>query len=144
MSFSNYLENALLDHLFGKTAFNVSIDSGTVFPLKNIYVGLSDTDPGEVSGGANEPTGGNYSRISTTPSDWDAAVAGTVDNTGVLSFPQSTAAWLGGASLTHFVLFDAAAGGNMLGSGSLTTPRTVDASGITLSFAAGDLDVSLD
>lgn len=136
MSFSNYLENAILTHVFG--------GSPQFTPLTNVYVGLMLSDPGE-AGSPSEPaiaTNG-YARINIAVADLTIS-ANNVSNTNTASFPPSTGAWAGGGSLTHFALFDAASGGNMLGSGSLTTPRTVDATGITLSFAAGELDITLD
>lgn len=130
MSFSNYLENELLDHLFGKGAYTPP----------TIYVGLSTADPGEDASGLAEPSGGSYARVSTSGSDWNAAASGALSNANEISFPEATASW---GTITHFALFDAATAGNMLGSGALTSSQAV-ASGNTVSFQAGDLDVTLD
>jgi len=130
MSFSNYMENELLDHLFGKGAYTPP----------TIYVGLSTADPGEDASGLAEPSGGAYARVSTAASDWTTASAGALSNANEISFPEATGSW---GTLTHFAVFDALSGGNMLGSGALNASQAV-ASGNTVSFQAGDLDVTLD
>lgn len=136
MSFTNYLENAILEHVFGGSSFT---------QLTNVYVGLSTADPGETAGSLAEPTStGSYARINIAVADLTIS-ANNVSNTNAESFPESTAAWSTGATdLDYFVLSDASSAGNYLGSGALTTGRAVNASGITLTFQAGELDVTLD
>jgi len=129
-SFSNFWENEILDHIFGK---------GTYTPPSNIYVALSTTDPTDSGSGISEPSGGSYARKSTAPADWDAAVSGTVDNANAITFVEATGSW---GAITHFALYDALTGGNMLAHGALTTSKIID-DGDVASFAAGDLDVSL-
>ena len=129
-SFSNHWENEILDHLFGK---------GTYTP-PTIYVGLSTADPGDDGSGLAEPSGGAYARVATTGSDWNAAGGGALDNANAIEFSEATASW---GTITHFALFDAATGGNMLAHGSLTASKTIS-SGDTASVAAGALDVTLD
>ena len=130
-SFSNFWENEILDHIFGK---------GTYTPPSNIYVALSTTDPTDSGSGISEPSGGSYARKSTAPADWDAAVSGTVDNANAITFVEATGSW---GTITHFALYDALTGGNMLAHGALATSKIID-DGDVASFAAGDLDVSLD
>ena len=133
MSFSDYLENKLLDHLFGKASYTAP----------TIYVGLSTADPLDDASGLAEPSSGGYARVATAPADWNAALNGLIDNANAVTFPQATGDWSGGANQTHFALFDAASAGNMLAHGALGTAKPV-LSGDTPSFAAGDLDTSLD
>ena len=130
-SFSNFLEIEVLDHIFGKEAYT---------PPTHIFIALSTADPGDSGGTISEPSGGSYARKSTDPADWDAAVSGALDNANAITFVEATASW---GSITHFALFDALSSGNMLAHGALTTGKTID-NGDTASFAAGDLDVSLD
>jgi len=130
MSFSNYLENKLLDHLFNKAAYTAP----------TIYVGLSTADPLEDGSGLAEPTGGGYARVATAAVDWNAALNGLIDNANDIIFPQATASW---GTITHFALFDAATAGNMLASGALSAAKTINAND-TAKFVAGDLDVTLD
>ncbi len=134
MSFADYWENKILDHIFGKGAYTPP----------TIYVGLSTANPGEAGAGLAEPSGNGYARVTTAAGDWNAASDGEIDNANDLEFPESTGAWASGSPLTYFALFDAATDGNLLAYGPLSQSRTVDAAGITLSFAAGDLGVTLD
>jgi hypothetical protein len=133
-SFSDYTETHVLDHIVGKTSFT----------MPTCYIGLSDTDPEDSAGNWNEPSGGSYARVATDSDDWNAADLDGIDNAQAITFPESTAAWLAGNPLTHFAGWDAASNGNMLFHGTLTQSRVVDASGITLSFAAGSLVITLD
>jgi len=121
----------VLDHIFGKGAYT---------PPSHIFVALSTADPGESGGTIAEPSGGSYARKSTDPADWDAAVSGALDNANAITFSEATASW---GNITHFALYDHATAGNMLAHGALTAAKTID-NGDTASFAAGDLDVSLD
>lgn len=126
---SNYLANALLNHIFGK---------GTYTPPTNIYVELSTTAPTDAGTNVTPPSGGGYARKQTSPSDWNTGSGRIIDNANAIEFAEATASW---GTLSHFALFDAASGGNFLGWGALTTSKVVD-SGDTARFAAGDLDVS--
>jgi len=130
-SFSDYLENKILDHIFMKTAFSQPT---------NIYVALSTADPGEDGSGISEPSGNGYARVQTSGDDWNAAANGHIDNANDITFPEATGDW---GTITHFALFDAATGGNMLAYGSLSQSKTIG-SGDTAKFKAGDLDVTLD
>jgi hypothetical protein len=129
-SFADHWENEILDHLFGK---------GNYTP-PTIHVGLSTADPGDDGTGLSEPSGSGYARVATSAADWNSASGGSLDNANAIEFPQATGSW---ATITHFALFDASTGGNMLAHGSLTQSKAI-ASGDTARFAAGDLDVSLD
>ncbi len=129
-SFSDYWENEVLDHLFGKGSYT----------SPTIYVGLSTADPGDDGAGLSEPSGSGYARAPTAASDWNAAAGGLLDNANTITFNIATGDW---GTLTHFALFDAAVSGNMLAHGALTQAKTIG-SGDTARFATGDLDVTLD
>ncbi|MEN6332804.1 MAG: hypothetical protein ABFE01_01000 [Phycisphaerales bacterium] len=129
-SFSNYWENAVLNHLFGKGAYTPP----------TIYVALSTADPGESGSGLDEPEGGGYARVATAVGDWNGANGGLLDNASALVFGAATGGW---GTMTHFALLDAATGGNLLAHGSLATPKTVNATD-TARFSPGDLEVTLD
>ena len=129
-SFSDYLEDKILNHTFGKTSYTPP----------TIYVALSTADPLDDASGLAEPTGDAYARVQTSASDWNAASDGTLDNANNIIFPQATGNW---GTITYFALFDAATGGDMLVHGALSQPQTID-SGNTVKFAAGDLDINLD
>jgi hypothetical protein len=129
-SFSDYWENEILDHIFGKGSYTPP----------TIYIGLSTADPLDNGSGLAEPTGNGYARVQTTAADWNAAAGGALDNVNDITFPQATGSW---GTITHFALFDTASGGNTLAHGALSASKTIG-SGDTAKFAAGDLDVSLD
>jgi len=137
MSFTNLLASELLDHLFTDGAYS---------PPATLHIGLSSTTPTEAGGNITEPSGGSYARVSTVAGDWAAATSAdpSVKATSTAkTFPAATADWVAGANLTHFCLFDAAAAGNLLAFGALTTPKPV-LNGDTASFASGALSLSLD
>lgn len=127
--FSDYLENKVLDHVVGKTSFT----------MPSVWVGLYTAAPTD-AGGGTECTGGSYARKSTAGSDWAAASGGATSNANAITFVTPTGSW---GTATHFGLFDAASAGNLLAWNSLTTPQAIG-TGNTVSFAAGDLDVTLD
>ena len=129
-SFADHWENEILDHLFGKGSYTPP----------TIHVGLSTADPGDSGAGLSEPSGNGYARVSTAAADWNSAAGGSLDNANAIEFPQATGNW---GTVTHFALFDASAGGNVLAHGSLTQSKSI-ANGDTARFAVGDLDVSLD
>lgn len=128
-SFSDYLEVEVLDHIVGKTTY----------ALPTVWVGLSTADPLDDGTGNAEP-GSNYARKSTAGADWNAAAAGAIDNANAITFVEATGSW---GTVSHFTLWDAASGGNLLVHGSLSASKAID-SGDTASFAAGDLDITLD
>lgn len=129
-SFSNYWENEVLDHLFGKGAYTPP----------TIYVALSAADPGEDGSGVDEPDGGGYARVATVAGDWTNATGGLVDNVAAIEFGAAAGDW---ATMTHFALFDAATAGNLLAHGTLTQAKTVNA-GDQARFPPGELEVTLD
>ena len=129
-SFSNYLEDELLDHVFGKGSFAPPA----------IYVALSTADPLDSGSGLAEPSGNGYARVQTTGTDWNAASGGAIDNANAITFNEATGSW---GTITHFALMDAASGGHLLVHGALSTSKSIS-SGDTVKFAAGDLDVLLN
>jgi len=128
--FSDYWENKILDHIFGKGSYTPP----------TIYVGLSTADPTDDGSGLAEPSSNGYARVQTSASDWNAASNGSLDNAGDITFAQATGNW---GTITHFALFDAATSGNMLAHGALSQSKAISESD-TARFEAGDLDISLD
>ena len=131
-SFSDYLENELLDHVFKTGAYTAAT---------NLYVALCTSTPDDADTGSTLPgelTGGGYVRIKCNT--WDAAASGATENTQTVTFAQATAD-LG--TVTHFAICDATTNANCLGWGALSASRVIS-SGDTYSFATGDLDVTLD
>ena len=129
-SFGDYTENKVLDHIVGKTSFT----------MPTCHVALSTADPTDDGSGIAEPSGGAYARVATAGADWNAASGGAIANANAITFPEASASW---GTITHFVLFDALTGGNMLGHGALGTSKAVGV-GDTARFPAGELDITLD
>jgi hypothetical protein len=100
---------------------------------------LHSADPGDT--GANELSGNGYARTTTnltfTNSGSNPTVAGLQASR---SFPAATGAW---ATATHAGIWTAATGGNFKCGAALDTPITC-ASGNTVVFAVGAINVSMD
>lgn len=124
---TNYLENKLLDHFLGTTAFTMP---------SPVYVALFTVAPSD-AGGGTEVTGGPgpYERKTAT---FSAASSGATSNSANIDFTGMPA-----ATTVAIALFDAITSGNMLVYGTLTANKTTDA-GDTLRIATGDLDISID
>jgi hypothetical protein len=88
-------------------------------------------------------SGGGYARVQRDPADanWTAAspTDGITANVADITFPAPTTGW---GTITHFGLWDAATGGNLLIHGALTTPRTVSGGDSAPVFSAGGLAVT--
>ena len=133
-SFTDYLEDALLDHVFG-TGEGKSLTYAQ--PDKFIAlctVAVTDTATGD---SITEPDSPSYAR--KPMATWDKASGGAVENTNDILFAQATASW---GTILDFAICDAVTSGNVLAYGSLTISKSV-ASGDTPKFATGDLDITL-
>ena len=129
---SDYLENELLDHVLG---------GGDYSRPATVYVALYTAAPTD-AGGGTEVSGGSYARVAVTnnATNWPAASGGAKSNGTEITFPTATADW---GEVVAFAILDAAAAGNFLYWGDLTTPKTIN-DGDTAKFAVGDLDVTED
>lgn len=131
MSFTDFLELELLDHLFNNGAYTAPA---------NLFVSLSTTTPTDAGGNFTEHVGDAYARVSTAAADWITAAAGLIDNSNVITFPTATGSW---GTMTHFGIFDALTGGNLLATGALDTSKLIG-NGDTAEFAVGDHNTTLD
>lgn len=127
--FSDYLEAALLEHIF-------KISAGYAQP-GNLYVALSTAEPLDDNSGLAEPAGNGYLR--TVMNSW-TRTGNEVANSADVVFPEASGSW---GTITHFAIMDASSGGNQLGYGSISPTQAVG-SGNTLVFKAGQLTVSID
>ena len=141
MTFSNSIENQVLNAVCGAVAYT---------PDVTYYVGLSTADPTDDASGNAEPSAGSYARVTITNNEttWGAAGSSSARaNAITIDFPESTAAWEAGADLTHFAIWSHATNetsSDLVCTGALDTARAVAAAGVTLSFAVGALDVTLN
>jgi hypothetical protein len=129
VSFSDYWENEILDHIFNDGAYTAP----------TIYIGVSTADPGDDAAGLAEPVGNGYARVATSAADWNAAASGSKTNANAVEFPQASGSW---GTLTHIVAFDAATSGNVLCSGALSASVAIS-NGQTLRFPASNITASL-
>lgn len=131
-SFSDHLEDELLDHVFG---------GGDYSRPATVYVALYTVAPTD-AGGGTECTGGSYARKSVTNNDtnFPAASSGAKSNGTDIEFVEATGDW---GTVVAFAIFDALSGGNMLCWADLSANKDID-SGDTAKFAAGELDITLD
>lgn len=130
-SFSDYLELKLLDHVFSGTAYTAPT---------TLYVGLYTSAPTD-AGGGTEVSGNNYSRVSCTPSTtFGSASSGAITTIAAVTFPQASGSW---STVVAFGIFDQATSGNLIAWGDLTVAKLIQ-TGDTASFAAGDIDITLD
>jgi len=125
---TDYLEDALLDHVMGVT----QLASGTT-----VYAGLCSANPTD-TGAVGEIAGGAYARTALTFGS--ASTGGTITNTADTTFPTATASW---GTITHSVIWDASTGGNALFQGALASSKAVG-NGDTFKFASGNVSVTLD
>lgn len=112
---SDYLESALLGHVFKGTAYTGPATT---------YVGLSTSACSDSSIGT-EVTGGSYARVAVTSNgtNWTGPTAnnGTIANANAITFPAPSANW---GSVTHWFISDASTSGNLLVCAPLSTAKT--------------------
>lgn len=145
MAFTNYTAQALLNSLHQKTS-NFGALATPPGGAGGMWAALATAVADGEAGSFTEATGTGYARVQVAPADWNAATLADpslIDNANPIAFPQAGGDWSGGANMTHVFLMDASTGGNAIEWGALTTPKPV-LSGDTFSFAAGDLDITLD
>jgi hypothetical protein len=124
-SFSDYLENKVLDHVFGGVAYSAP---------STLYLGLYTVAPTD-SGGGTEVSGGSYVREVCA-----FTVSGNLaTNTAAIEWPVATGTW---GTVVAVGVFDAATSGNLLAYGNLTSAKTI-ASGDVFRIPTNDLDITL-
>lgn len=132
---SDYLENALLGHVFKGSAYTGPATT---------YVGLSTSACSDGAFGT-EVSGGSYARVAVTSSgsNWTGPTSGngTIANTNAVTFPAPTANW---GSVTHWFIADASTAGNLLVCSPLTVSKTVNNADAAPSFSAGSLTFQID
>ena len=127
---SAYTQNAILNFL-----------KGTTFPAAPaaVYVGLFNGDPTDAGSGGAEVT------TAIRTAGRVAATFGTI--TGDTSIANSAdvdfGAAAGAATASHFGLFTAASGGQLLASGALAASQSIAATNL-VKFATGALTVTVD
>jgi hypothetical protein len=126
--FSDYLEDKVLDHVFGGNAYTAP---------STLYVALYTVAPTD-TGGGTEVSGGSYARQSGA-----FTVSGTnpttASNTAAIEYPTATADY---GTVVAVGILDASSSGNLLAYANLTTSKVVS-NGDVFRFNTGDLDITL-
>jgi hypothetical protein len=132
MSFTDFLENRILNQNFGNAAHAIA---GTY------YFGLSTTTIADDGTGITEPAGNGYARVAVTnnTTNFPTTTTGSKANGTEIAFPTATGAW---GTATHFFIADASSAGNVWAYGALTTAKTIG-NGDTARFAIGSLTITL-
>lgn len=126
MSFTNFLETEILDHVFAGSAYTAPATK---------YLALYTAAPGE-TGGGTEVSGGAYARQSVA----FTTTGNTTSNSAAVEFPTATAAF---GTVTHVGVFDAVTAGNLMAYATLSSSKAI-ATGDVFRVPTGDLDITLD
>lgn len=141
-AFSDYLEAANLNHNLRGEPFTAPTD------VTDVWVALYTSNPGEDASG-NEVGDSGYSRQSIKQDVETLAAAWTepteevlggghfVENTRRIQFPPIDGV---AVTVTHFALWDAQVGGNMLYYGKFDAPKTIEYGDI-VSIDAGGIKI---
>ena len=128
MSFSNYLETKVLDHVFGGTAYTAP---------STLYLALFTANPNEDGSGTEVSTSGTaYARQSVA-----FTISGnTASNTAAVEYPTATANY---GTVSHVGIYDASSAGNLIAYAALTSSKAIE-TGDVFRVPTGDLDITLD
>ena len=126
--FSDYLEDKVLDHVFGGNAYSAP---------STLYVALYTVAPTD-TGGGTEVSGGGYVRKTAT-FNVSGTNPTTASNTAAIEYPTATANY---GTVVAVGIFDASSSGNLLAYANLTTSKVVS-TGDVFRFNTGDLDITL-
>lgn len=133
-AFSNYLENAVMNNILGQASMP---------SISNVYFALFTAGPSD-AGGGTEVSGTDYARVNvannTTNFPTISGTTGTKTNANAIAWPTAGGSW---GTVTHYGVFDASSGGNLLFHGSLASAKAIG-TGDAFSVAAGDFTLSLD
>jgi len=133
---TNYLEDKIVNHVFGSTTYTKPT---------NWYVGLLTATPSDSAGGT-EVTGGSYARMVCAFTITGSGIAQAV-NTSAITFPTATADW----GIVGWVgIYDALSGGNLVAYQNLqqsdfstSTTKTIN-DGDIFKFNASTIKIQLD
>ena len=126
MSFTNFLETEILDHVFAGAAYSAP---------STHYLGLFTAAPGE-AGGGTELSGSAYVRKSVA----FTTLGNTTSNNAAVEFPTATGSW---GTVTHVGVYDASSSGNLMAYATLSSSKAI-ATGDVFRVPNGDLDITLN
>lgn len=128
MSFSNYLEDKVLNHVFGGTSYTAP---------STLYIALFTTAPNEDGTGGVEvtTTGTAYARQTGA----FTVSSGTASNSSAIEYATATANY---GTVVAVGIYDASTSGNLLAYGTLVSTKVVS-TGDIFRFNTSDLNVTL-
>ena len=127
MSFTNFLETEILDHVFAGAAY-----SAPATKYLALFTAISDGEAGSVT----ELSGSAYARqtVAFTTS------GNTTSNNAALEFPTATGSR---GTVTHVGVYDASTSGNLMAYATLSASKAID-TGDVFRVPSGDLDITLN
>jgi len=127
MSFTNFLETEILDHVFAGAAYSAP---GTKYLA--LFTAIADGEAGSVT----EISGNAYARqtVAFTTS------GNTTSNNAAVEFPTATGSW---GTVTHVGVYDASTSGNLMAYATLSSSKAI-ATGDVFRVPSGDLDITLN
>ena len=125
---SDYLEDALLDHVLG----------GTAYTQPGNFLSLHTGSPADDDSGANEisTSATGYGRQTLS---FATASGGSASTDATVTFAAAQANW---GTISHIGVYDASTGGNLLFHGAVTTSKTIE-TGDTFQVSSGNLTITL-
>ena len=127
MSFTNFLETEILDHVFAGAAYTAPSTKYLA-----LFTAISDGEAGSVT----ELSGSAYARQSVA----FTTSGNTTSNNAAVEFPTATGSW---GTVTHVGVYDAASSGNLMAYATLSASKAID-TGDVFRVPSGDLDITLN
>jgi len=127
MSFSNFLETEILDHVFAGAAYTAPTTKYLA-----LFTALADGEAGSVT----EVSGGGYARQSVA----FTTSGNTTSNNAAVEFPTATGNY---GTVTHVGVYDASTSGNLMAYAALSSSKTIE-TGDVFRVPSGDLDITLN
>jgi len=131
-SFSDYLEDEVLDHVFG---------GATYTPPATLYAQAYTATPSD-SGGGTQITTNGHARVAITNNltNFPAASGGAKSNGTAITWGAASGGSWGDVAAVGF--FDASSGGNLIGWSDVPAAKTID-DGDVLFIPVGALTITL-
>jgi hypothetical protein len=127
MSFSNFLETEILDHVFAGAAYTAPSTKYLA-----LFTAVADGETGSVT----EVSGGGYARQSVA----FTTSGNTTSNNAAVEFPTATGNY---GTVTHVGVYDASTSGNLMAYAALSSNKTIE-TGDVFRVPSGDLDITLN
>jgi hypothetical protein len=127
MSFSNFLETEILDHVFAGAAYTAPSTKYLA-----LFTAVADGETGSVT----EVSGGGYARQSVA----FTTSGNTTSNNAAVEFPTATGNY---GTVTHVGVYDASTSGNLMAYAALSSNKTIE-TGDVFCVPSGDLDITLN